>query len=60
MVSFDDEYLASYLRPQLTTMQIPYLDMGRVAMELVLDGDPPTETLVPMPLQERGSVRALS
>ena len=60
VVSFDDEYLASYLRPQLTTMQIPYLDMGRVAMELVLDGDPPTETLVPMPLQERGSVRALS
>lgn len=60
VVSFDDEYLASYLRPQLTTMQIPYLDMGRVAMELVLDGDAPTETLVPMPLQERGSVRALS
>jgi len=60
VVSFDDEYLASYLRPQLTTMQIPYLDMGRVAMELVLDGDPPAETLVPMPLQERGSVRALS
>jgi LacI family transcriptional regulator len=60
VVSFDDEYLASYLRPQLTTMRIPYLDMGRVAMELVLDGDPPAETLVPMPLQERGSVRALS
>lgn len=60
VVSFDDEYLASYLRPQLTTMQIPYLDMGRVAMELVLDGDAPAETLVPMPLQERGSVRALS
>lgn len=60
VVSFDDEYLASYLRPQLTTMRIPYLDMGRVAMELVLDGDAPTETLVPMPLQERGSVRALS
>jgi LacI family transcriptional regulator len=59
VVSFDDEYLASYLRPQLTTMQIPYLEMGRMAMKLVLDGDPPPETLVPMPLQERGSVRAL-
>jgi LacI family transcriptional regulator len=59
VVSFDDEYLASYLRPQLTTMQIPYLEMGRTAMELVLDGDPPARTLVPMPLQDRGSVRDL-
>ena len=60
VISFDDEYLASYLRPQLTTMQIPYLEMGRLAMDLVLDGDPPAQTLVPMPLQERGSVRDLN
>lgn len=60
VVSFDDEYLASYLRPQLTTLQIPYLEMGRTAMRHVLDGDPPPETLVPMPIQERGSVRALT
>jgi len=60
VVSFDDEYLASYLRPQLTTMQIPYLEMGRTAMELVLDGATPAETLVPMPLMARGSVRDLS
>ena len=60
VISFDDEYLASYLRPQLTTMQIPYLEMGRLAMDLVLDGDPPTQTLVPVPLQERGSVRDLN
>lgn len=60
VVSFDDEYLASYLRPQLTTMQIPYLEMGRMAMELVLGGDAPAETLVPMPIQERGSVRTIT
>lgn len=60
VISFDDEYLASYLRPQLTTMQIPYLEMGRLAMDLVLDEDPPAQTLVPMPLQDRGSVRDLS
>lgn len=60
VISFDDEYLASYLRPQLTTMQIPYLEMGRLAMDLVLDGDPPAQTLVPVPLQERGSVRDLN
>lgn len=59
VVSFDDEYLASYLRPALTTIRIPYLEMGRTAMELVLDADPPAQTLVPMPLQERRSVRDL-
>lgn len=59
VISFDDEYLASYLRPRLTTVQIPYLEMGRTAMDLVLDGSPPPRTLVPMPLQERGSVRTV-
>ena len=59
VVSFDDEYLASYLRPQLTTMQIPYLEMGRTALQLALDGDAPGQTLVPMPIQERFSVRDL-
>lgn len=56
VVSFDDEYLASYLHPALTTMQIPYLEMGRKAMQLTLDGNPPPKTLLPMPLQDRGSV----
>ena len=60
LISFDDEYLASYLRPQLSSMQIPYLEMGRLAMDLVLDGDPPAQSLVPMPLQERDSVRDLN
>ncbi len=60
VVSFDDEYLASYLRPRLTTMQIPYLEMGRTGVQLVLDGDIPQLTLVPMKMQERGSVRDLT
>lgn len=60
VISFDDEYLATYLRPQLTTVQIPYLAMGRTAMERVLDGNPVGETLVPMPLVSRGSVRVLA
>ncbi len=59
VISFDDEYLAGYLRPQLTTMRIPYREMGRRAMGLALGGDPPAKTLVTMPLQERGSVRDL-
>lgn len=59
VISFDDEYLASYLRPTLTTMQIPYLEIGRTALQLLLDGDAPDQTLVPMPIQERASVRDL-
>jgi LacI family transcriptional regulator len=59
VISFDDEYLASYLRPKLTTMQIPYLEIGRTALQLLLDGDAPDRTLVPMPIQERSSVRDL-
>lgn len=59
VISFDDEYLASYLHPGLTTLQIPYLEMGRVGMELVLGDGAPAETLVTMPLQERESVRDL-
>ena len=59
VISFDDEYLASYLRPKLTTMQIPYLEIGRTALQLLLDGNAPDRTLVPMPLQERASVRDL-
>ncbi len=60
IVSFDDDVLASYLRPKLTTARIPYEQMGRKAMELVLSGDlEPGQRLVPMPLQLRDSVRRL-
>jgi LacI family transcriptional regulator len=60
VVSFDDDVIASYVRPNLTTARIPYEEMGRIAMELVLGGDiEPGRRLVPMPLQLRGSVRDL-
>ena len=61
LVSFDDDELASYMRPPLTTARLPYYEMGRLAMEIALapaDGD--GEHLVPMPLQIRDSVRALT
>lgn len=67
VMSFDDEQLASYLRPPVTTMRLPYLEMGRVAMAQLLDGEGGVlpggavrETLVPMPLIERVSVRRLN
>ena len=60
IVSFDDDVLASILRPALSTARIPYEQMGRTAMELALAGDrTPVRHLIPMPVVERESVRAV-
>lgn len=66
IMSFDDEQLAGYLTPGLTTMRLPYEEMGRRAAQLLteqvdsegndLASDQPI--LVPMVLVERGSVAA--
>ncbi len=37
VVGFDDREIAQYMRPPLTTLILPHLDMGRVAAELLLD-----------------------
>ncbi len=41
IMSFDDEQLAEYLRPQVTTMRLPYLEMGKAGMDLLLQGIEP-------------------
>lgn len=62
VVSFDDSELARWLRPQLTSVGLPYFDMGRIAVESVLGlrqewaHAPEQEHLVAMPLRERGSI----
>jgi LacI family transcriptional regulator len=57
IASFDDDEIASYLRPALTTARLPYEEMGRRAMELLIDPDAPGgEQLVEMPVQVRGSI----
>ena len=56
LVSFDNDELASYLRPGLTTIALPHDDMGRLAVELVLSGRAKGEHLVPMPIVVRGSI----
>lgn len=56
IASFDDDVIAGYLRPGLTTAQIPYELMGRRAMEMVLGERPAERCLVPMPVIVRGSV----
>jgi LacI family transcriptional regulator len=67
VVGFDDqEYLAAELDPPLTTVALPHRDMGRWAVEALLDG-PDTDAssgaaqstgtvLMPCPLVRRDSV----
>jgi LacI family transcriptional regulator, galactose operon repressor len=60
IVSFDDSDLASWLRPQLTSISIPYFELGRRAVELLLTDQRGTGVQrIPMPLRSRGSVGRL-
>jgi len=57
IVSFDDSDLSAWLRPQLTSVAIPHFELGRRAVELLLDGEHPGGVqLVAMPLRRRASV----
>jgi LacI family transcriptional regulator len=57
VVSFDDSELARWLRPQLTSVALPYYEMGRRAVEILLDPEATSgDDVVAMPLRERGSV----
>ena len=55
VVSFDDDAIAAWLRPGLSTVALPHAQMGRSAVELVLGGKL-DRCLVPMPLRRRGSI----
>ena len=63
VVSFDDDPIASWLKPQLTTLAIPHYELGRRAIDVLFgDGDRPQAPgepalyRVPMPLRQRASV----
>jgi LacI family transcriptional regulator len=59
VVSFDDDPIASWLRPGLTTAALPHEQMGRLAVELLLAGPGQAGSrLVPMPLITRSSIAA--
>jgi LacI family transcriptional regulator len=63
VVSFDDDLIASWVKPQLTTVALPHYELGRRAVDVLLDDhekQPPWIHHVPMPLRERDSVRQLS
>ena len=57
LVSFDDSEVVRHLRPGLTTGRLPYEEIGEIAVEALLAKEPSNQlTLVPMPVQIRGSV----
>lgn len=59
VISFDDEPVASWLRPGLTSVALPHYEMGRLAVEVLLGyAERPANRVhrVPMPLRERSSV----
>jgi LacI family transcriptional regulator len=59
VISFDDEELAGYLRPGLTTARLPYEEMARAGVEMVLGERALADVKVPMTLMRRQSVRRL-
>ena len=57
IVSFDDSDLARWSRPAFTSLALPHEDMGRTAVELLLEPpELPSVRHVPMPLRRRDSV----
>ncbi|NEM92303.1 substrate-binding domain-containing protein [Galbitalea soli] len=61
IASFDDDVIAEYVQPQLTTVSLPYVRMGELAVELLMNDDSaPGEHLVDMPVHVRRSVRGLA
>jgi LacI family transcriptional regulator len=61
VVSFDNSDLARWLHPALSSVDLPYFDLGRQAVELLLaDGTPAGVHKLPMVLRPRDSVAAPS
>jgi LacI family transcriptional regulator len=54
LISFDNDEIATYLRPPLSTIALPHEEMGQRAVELLLNGGAAGEHLVPMPVFMRG------
>lgn len=60
VVSFDNDELAMYLRPGLTTVALPHESMGNRAVQMLLTDSKEGRSLVDMPLVVRGSVAMLT
>lgn len=60
VVGFDDREIAQYMRPPLSTLQLPQMEMGRLAADLLFDsvgglGGKSAQLKVECPLVERES-----
>lgn len=64
VIGFDDIQLSSYFSPTLTTVQVPFFEMGRRAMEVLvkmLNGKrADVTTYMQVKIKERSTVRQLS
>ncbi|WP_308492706.1 LacI family DNA-binding transcriptional regulator [Microbacterium terrisoli] len=56
VISFDDDEIAGYLRPGLTTCRLPYERMAQLGVQMLLGQAEIAHQLVPMPLIRRQSV----
>jgi LacI family transcriptional regulator len=58
VVSFDDSFLAAWIRPPLTSIALPHHDMGKRAVELLVKGGDGGQHPIDMPVRLRESVAA--
>lgn len=59
VISFDGSALAGWLRPVLTSVQLPFSELGALAVRRLMDPvDPPGTVWLPMVLSPGGSVRS--
>jgi LacI family transcriptional regulator len=56
IVGFDNDEIAGYLRPGLTTIALPHEEMGRASVRLLLSPDASGEHLISMPVVVRASI----
>ncbi|MFF2823262.1 LacI family DNA-binding transcriptional regulator [Arthrobacter koreensis] len=59
VIGFDNDEVAAYLRPGLTTVALPHEAMGCAAVDLLLADTAAEPMFIPMPLIERESVQLL-
>src|SRR5262249_2807130 len=59
VVSFDGSELAGWLRPKLTSVEIPYADLGALAVHTLMHSDWAQAGIsrIPMPVVAGGSVK---
>lgn len=66
VVSFDDDLIATWLRPQLTSIALPHYDLGRASIDALLSASEtdasktPAILRIPMPVRERESVQGVT